>query len=498
MAIWRIPNEYIIQYSPNGDVVKTFAQKTKYCLEEAFYDLEELSNANDSINESIKSISNSISSINSSLTAMGSIGGGGGDSSLIGGIDVEIASIGDGQILVYREEDEKFHNEDNDSSSNTGIDIKHLMRLVENLYLALDVAGLNPGGYDGLSGETFYGDTYNIDTTLVKVSSLIQGDDTITVTSPKGLVEGARYLLTDEKVSTWVVIKHIQAVGAVTQIVLKEPVSKQFDLTATKLRRSRGVINAGELSGHDTFFVTNLVSFINEVTGEEKLMRRAHLIIKHQIVPDTEITASLVLRDTATFVKGEVIGIGNDLEQTALLSHRENLSSYKFTVYFDGVAQEENFSFDSITGRVTFTAPANTIVSVDYFYNWGEETLVAMEKVGTYPDRRNPKRATTQFKYKGDPWKLAAVRIRLNRLSGTAENEIVSTGAGLDKPIGFKLAHQAVPEEIQVTASGGTYNYNEDLNTVIVTAPAGQAISISYEWRGKRISVDSFVCMFDE
>lgn len=497
MAIWRIPNEYIIDWTKNGDVVHSFSRKVKYCLEEAFTSLEDLHNTTENINESIQSISTSISSINSSITAIGSIGGGG-DSSLIGGIGVEIASIENGQILVYREEDEKFHNEDNDSKLIGGVDIKHLMRLVGNLYLALDVAGLNPGGYDGLSGETFYGDTKDIDTTLVKVSSLIQGDDTITVTSPNGLIEGARYLLTDEKVSSWVTIKQIRAVGTVTQIILKEPVSRQFDLTATKLRRSRGVINEGELSGHDTFFMTNLISFVNEETGEEKSMCRAHLVIKHQIVPDTEITASLSLRDTGTFVKGEIIGIGNDLEQTALLNNRENISSYKFALYFDGVKQEENFSFDPVTGRITFTAPANVIVSVDYFYNWGEETFVTMTKVGTYPDRRNPKRATTQFKYKGEPWKIAAVRIRFNRLSGTSENEIVSTGAGLNKPIGFKLAHQAVPEEIQVTAAGGTYSYNEELNTVIVAAPAGQAINISYGWRGKRISVDSFVCMFDE
>lgn len=511
MAIWRIPNEYIIDWTQNGDDVHSFSRKVKYCLEEAFTSLEDLHDTTDNINESIQSISTSISSINSSiaavnssLSAISSIGGGisDGNSSLICGIGVEIASIENGQILVYREEDEKFHNEDNDSKLIGGVDIKHLMRLVENLYLALDVAGLNPGGYDGLSGETFYGDTNDINAEAPKVLSFIQGDDTLTLGSPKGLIENSVYRLTDGSAGAWVRIKQLRTVGDITQVVLYNPVNTQFTGT-TRLRRSRGTISEGKITcttttTNGTFFTTDLIPFVNEVTGEEKLISRAHLIVKHQNLIDTEIRAEIALRETATFVKGELIGVGNDLEQTATLAHRTNLSSYKFTMYFDGVAQEKNFSFDATTGRVTFTAPANTVVSVDYFYNWSEENFVEMTKVGTYPDRRNPNRATTQFAYKGTAGKIATLRLRLRCLAGTSENEIVSTGAGLNKPIGFKLVHQAIPTEIQVVATDGTYSYNEDLNTVVVAAPAGQAINISYGWRGKSFSVDSFVCMFDE
>lgn len=491
MAIWRIPSEYTINWTQNGDDVHSFSYKVKYCLEEAFTSLEELHETSEAINESIQSI-------NASLKAVSSMAGGG--SSLIGGINVEIASIEGGQILVYREEDQKFHNEDNDSSSNTGIDIKHLMRLVENLYLALDVAGLNPGGYDGLSGETFYGDTNDINAVEPKVLSLIQGDDTLTVGSPKGLIEGSVYRLSDGANGVWVKIKQLLTVGDITQVVLTQPVTQQFTGTV-RLRRSRGTISEGKITcetatASGTFFTTNLIPFVNEITGEEKLIRRAHLVVKHQNIVDAEIKAEIALRETATFVKGEVIGIGTDLEQTALLTHRTNLSSYKFTLYFDGVAQEEHFSFDPVAGRITFTAPANAIVSVDYFYDWSEENFIEMTKVGTYPDRRNPNRATTQFTYKGTAGKVATLRLRLRRLSGT--EGILATGAGLNKPIGVKLSHQAIPNEFQVAATGGTYVYNEDLNTVIVAAPASEPINIIYGWRGKSFSVDSFVCMFDE
>lgn len=506
MAIWRIPNEYIIEYSPNGDVVKTFSQKTKYCLEEAFNSLNDLHETTESIGASIQSVNASIQSINTSLSAVSSLSSlgsvDGGDVSLIGGIGVEIASISDGQILVYREEDEKFHNEDNESSGGGEIDINHLLRLVENLYLALDVAGLNPGGYDGLSGETFYGDTNDINMASPKVLSFIKGDDSLTVDSPDGLIEGSIYRLTDGAAGVWVKIKQLRTVGDITQVVLENPVNTQFTGTV-RLRRSRGTISEGKITCENTttsgtFFTTNLIPFINEITGEEKAISRAHLIVKHQNLVDTEIKAEIALRDIATFVKGEVLDIGTGLSKTVALIHRENLSSYKFALYFDGVAQTEHFSFDPVAGRVTFTAPEGAIVSADYFYNWSDENFVEMTKAGTYPDRRNPNRATTQFYYNGAAGKIATLRLRLRRLTGTAENEIASTGAGLDKPLGFKLAHQAIPTAIQVISTDGAYSYNEELNTVIVTAPAGQAINISYEWRGKSFSVDSFVCMFDE
>lgn len=42
MAIWEIPESQIIDYSPNGDDVDSFSQKTKFCLEELFKSLQHL------------------------------------------------------------------------------------------------------------------------------------------------------------------------------------------------------------------------------------------------------------------------------------------------------------------------------------------------------------------------------------------------------------------------------------------------------------------------
>ena len=453
MAIWTIPDEYKIDYSRNGDDLDAFSQKVKYCLEEAFVGLNELHVGVNELDKTTKTINSSISSLTSAIAAIGTPTiAASSDASSIAGIGVGLDSISDGQILVYRESTKKFQNEAKPSvgesksltfvdgeellgeyngSSTLKIDLHplklqsgdvkdlwHLTRLVENLYLVLDVAGLNPGGYDGLSSEAFYGTTNDIDTS-----------------------------------------------------------------------RSTGTISEGEISGDNAIFITKPMIFENTI-------KDAHLVVKHQNVADAEITAELALFD-ATFIKDEVLGIGNGLEQTVTLKNKENLTSYNFALYFDGVKQTGNFLLDLETGEITFVAPVDAIVTVDYFYNCGEENFIAMEKTGTYPDQKNSDRATTQFVYSGGTsGNIATLRLTLKQGEGYSKNEIVTTGTG--NPQGFKLAHQAIPNAIQVTPSSVTWIYNETQNILILNAPSGQGISVSYWWKGKSFSVDSFAIMFNE
>lgn len=438
MAIWTIPNEYKIDYSPNGDDVKSFSQKVKYCLEESFNSLRELRDAAVTLNSAVQYLS----------------------AATVPSLPIQLANPQDGQILVYHAATQTFQNEeqtpvgesksliirdgetilcDYNGSTTSEIDlqsltheepktatqeIEHLTRLVENLYLALDVMELDPGGYDAMSSTTFYSTANDVDES-----------------------------------------------------------------------RSSGTISNGKVSGDGAVLITNPISFINVATGVETLISKAHLVVKHQNVADAEITAEIAMFD-ATFAHDEVIAIGTGAEQTVSLAHTENLSTFKFALYFNGVEQTGNFSFFETSGQVTFVAPAGAIVSADYFYNWGAENFVAMEKTGTFPDRRNRNRATTQFTYDGVAGRLATLRITLNQKSGEAQNEIVATGAGKAK--GYKLAHQAIEDEIHVTPEDTTWQYNAAQNTIIVTAPIGQGFSVSYWWKGKSFSVDSFACVFNE
>ena len=443
-------------------------------------------------------------------------------------IPLELNNLDDGQILVYHVATNSFRNEakgsvgagkslilldgdkvlgDFNGSSTVKIDlheilnhsnlsqeVAHIMRLTENLYLALDAADLNPGGYDGLSGETFYGNTNDIDMTTVNVLTMIQGDDSLDVDSIAGLIEGSNYLLTDGVTTANVQIKHIVVEGSINRVILKDGVAQQFLAGRTKLIRSNGNIAAGKISGDGAIFTTNLIPLANAETGANISVSRAHLVVKHENIADAEIKAELALRD-ATFVKGEVIAIGDGQQQTAMLKHTDDLTAYNFALYFDGVAQK-NYSFAPISGQVTFTAPSGTIVSADYFYNWGKENFVEMTKGGTYPDRRMPSRASTQFSYDGAAGNVATLRLTLKQNSGEATNEIISTGTG--KAQGFKLAHQAVSGSIWVVPATAPWQYNATHNVVIITAPVGNPVRISYQWKGKSFSADSFAVMFNE
>lgn len=446
-------------------------------------------------------------------------------------VPVDVTNLSDGEILRYHSATKTFRNEslsavvgagkslilsdggnvlgDYNGSKTVNIDLQtilnqtslfnsvaHVTRLVENLYLAMDASGLNPGGYDGLSGETFYGNTTDIDSVEVNVLLVIAGDDTVDVDSIDGLIEGSTYILRDNTKSETVRVKHIIVENGINHLILYNAVTKSFSANSTKLVRSTCTIATGAMSGDGAVCVTNPIPLVNEVTCEATEARHAHLVVKHQNVMDAEITAEIALRDGATFVKDEVIGIGNGNSQTAFLAHTDDVTAYKFAVYFDGVRQTSGFKLDPVLGKVTFTAASNVIVSADYFYNWSEENFVEMTKTGTYPDRRDQTHATTQFTYDGAKGTVATIRLTLKQGEGTATNEIISSGTG--KARGFKLKHKAISSSISVSPAPTSKSFNSAQNTVIVTSPTGRAIQISYSWKGAPFSVDSFACTFSE
>ena len=232
MAIWKIPDNYKIDYSPNGDDVDSFSQKVKYCLEEAFKSLNALHTTTQSLEEQVTNLQ-------------------------------PITPSETGTVVA---------------DSNQAV--SHLARLVENLYLMLDVAQLDPGGYDGLSGETFYGNTYAIDTTSVVVSRFSSGN-VLYVNANAALTEGNIYFLTDGTVFEPVQIAEIVRAGTENQVTLRDVVENSFTGGSTQLVRSHGTISEGMISGDGAIFVTKLFSFADETTGATISKSKAHLIVKH-------------------------------------------------------------------------------------------------------------------------------------------------------------------------------------------------------------------------
>ncbi len=125
----------------------------------------------------------------------------------------------------------------------------HLERLVGNAYLALQMANIDPDGYDGMIIETFDDNAPEIDQSVATVKSLVSGDDSIDVEDSTNLIIGAHYQLTDGEKLEEVQIKSINTSGTINRVILMENVKNQYNVGRTKLYRSSTAIYNGRAYG---------------------------------------------------------------------------------------------------------------------------------------------------------------------------------------------------------------------------------------------------------
>lgn len=240
--------------------------------------------------------------------------------------------------------------------------------------------------------------------------------------------------------------------------------------------------------------LTKTYNFINPIS-------RAHLMVKHPLVSDTEITAQIALRESPNTVTGEVLGTGTGAEQTVTLAHTENLASHNFALYFDGVQQPASaYSYSPTDGQVTFTAGVGVSVTADYIYGWTDEVFVDMTHDTEYPDKDDNNLVDDQFDYvagENDPkGSVGTVRVTLTQKTGTVTGEVLGTGTGVQQ--GFKLAHHAKAETITVLPAEATWKFKDNTDVLLVTAPQGAAISVSYDWAARTNYLESIACIFNE
>lgn len=240
--------------------------------------------------------------------------------------------------------------------------------------------------------------------------------------------------------------------------------------------------------------LTKTYNFVNSIS-------RAHLMVKHPIVQDTEVTAQISLREAPHTVTGEVLGNGTGAAQTVTLAHNDSVASHNFALYFDGVQQSAaNYSFSPTDGQVTFNAPEGVSVTADYVYGWTKEQFVDMLHDTEYPDKNDNNLVDDQFDYvagdDGLKGSVGTVRVTLIQHTGTVRDEALGTGTGSQQS--FKLAHHAKAETITVTPAEATWRFKDNTDVLQVTAPQGEVISVSYDWAARTNYLDSIACIFNE
>lgn len=240
--------------------------------------------------------------------------------------------------------------------------------------------------------------------------------------------------------------------------------------------------------------ITKTKNFVNTIG-------RAHAMIKHPVVKDTEVSVYLALREPPVEIKNEVLGVGDGEQHTVTLKNMENLASHGFALYFDEVEQGAgSYSFSTADGQVTFTAPEGASVTCDYIYGWETERFVPMVHDMVYPDADDNNLVDDQFDYiatkDDDPrGSVGTLRVEIKQNTGKVKDEVLGTGTGNLQA--FVLAHHAKPETIVVAPDGAEWVYREKIDTILITAQQGAEIKVSYDWAAKTNYIESIGCIFN-
>ena len=277
------------------------------------------------------------------------------------------------------------------------------------------------------------------------------------------------------------VVQAVQTAGMGSSTVTSIAVKHRMDSVAT-FSEGTGVC------------VTKTYNFVNNIS-------RAHLMVKHPLVDDTEVTAQIALRQSPTTVTGEVLGTGNGSSQTVKLANTTGLASHNFVLYFDGVQQAaSSYSFSPTDGQVTFAADDGVAVTADYVYGWSKETWVDFTHDTVYPDKDDNTLVDDQFDYvagENDPQGSVGT-VRVSLIQKTGKEKDVALGTGNGKAQSFKLAHHAKYETIDVKPDGATWKFKDNTDVLTVTAKEGEAISVSYNWAARPNYLESIACIFNE
>ena len=480
MAEWEITQP--IDYSQNGDDIDAFSLKTKHTLEQIYLCLQQLRNNRAQAGLDGEAVPYEIR-IDTTTGRIYMRNANNTDWILLGKVAPFLGMTAGSSIFGA-----------NDPSVN------HLKRLVGELYLALSIAGLDTTGHDSISMELFLNGQEKIDTTSVAVSTVLIGGTSIVVPSFEDLILGGNYKLVGGRYSQDVKITGMEIIDGSNYVTLAEPVQYAFPSNGTTLKRSTGTVQNGYITGDNVVFVTEPMPLTNKATGEGTTIATVHLNVKHQNFSGAEITADVALIHEPFFVRNELIGIGTGVAQQVTLLHTDRISNYGFKLYFNAVEQETGYTFSPQNGQVEFTAPNGTIVTADYYYNWGEENFLPMTKTGLYCDSGNNNRATTQFVYEAvdenETGTIAILRLKLNRASGRVTNYHLDTATGSAQ--GYKLPHHAEEDTILISSENAVWNWNDDLDVLVVTAPEGEDLYVTYSYRAKPFKIDSFTVMLNE
>lgn len=90
------------------------------------------------------------------------------------------------------------------------------------------------------------------------------------------------------------------------------------------------------------------------------------------------------------------------------------------------------------------------------------------------------------------------VTLRVDMVGNTGSVKNQALGAGTGAVTSYKLDHRAIQNTIVVSPADATWTYNSKNCSIDITAKAGSAVTISYDWEAEATYLDSMSCIFNE
>lgn len=230
-------------------------------------------------------------------------------------------------------------------------------------------------------------------------------------------------------------------------------------------------------------------AFADEIASEESAiylapqfypedLKVATLGIFHPILHDCELSAYVCCEANPVPILDAELGEGSGEVQTFELEGTIDYGT--FSIMIDGI-KTTDYTYSSDAETVTLTAPVGSNITVSYYANILPESWQEMEKQFTERDFNSAEDLFfTRFMLpleSEDGSKLVKAKVICKVKSGEETFTEIATGDWQRIP----LAHPAQKHSIVCNTH---YKFEEETNILMIKAPRGSEVEISYSWQG--------------
>lgn len=226
----------------------------------------------------------------------------------------------------------------------------------------------------------------------------------------------------------------------------------------------------------------------------ENDLQFAQCMVKHKPLMDAVINAFVAFRSAPKKREMINIGTGNGDTQTITLADT-GINHNTLSVQYDG-RPVYDYSYNTETSQITFTAAEGVAVTATYQYGWEAETWRQMtaQEPQVYNDTGL---YATKFTYTlpddvtGKT--ISNIKVQLYRPAGTVAAQVLGTATGQRQL--FVLPHYAKKETIR---SNAQFSYDDKSRVLTVVGDKDSEIKVSYDWIAETHEVRGLVAGWAE